>query len=73
MEANYREVWMTTFLPLIPENGYQDYEDSDLREIISISDDNERDEFKKYAYTDPTAVANLKTFNPINWWNDTRF
>jgi hypothetical protein len=67
MKANYREVWRTTFLPLISENAYQDHEDSDLREMMGILEDNERDEFKKYAYTDPTAVANLKTFNLINW------
>jgi hAT family C-terminal dimerisation region len=40
---------------------------------MGISDDNERDKFRKYAYTDPTAVVNLKTFNLINWWNNTRF
>jgi hypothetical protein len=57
---------MITFLPLIPKNEYQDHEDSDLRKIINISDDNERDEFKKYVYTDFTAVINLKTFNLIN-------
>jgi hypothetical protein len=67
MKANCREAWTTTFLPLIPENGYQDCEDSDLREMMGISDNNERDKFRKYAYTDPTAVANLKTFNLINW------
>jgi hypothetical protein len=36
---------MITFLPLISENKYQDYEDSGLREIINISEDNERDNF----------------------------
>jgi hypothetical protein len=34
--------------------------------MIGILEDNERDKFKKYVYTDPTAVANLKTFNLIN-------
>jgi hypothetical protein len=73
MEANCRDVWITIFLPLIPENKPQDYDDSDLREIIGILDSNERDEFRKYAYTNPTVVTNLKTFNPINWWYDSRF
>ena len=32
--------------------------------------DTEKDEFEKYARNDHIPIMDLKTFNPIFWWND---
>jgi hypothetical protein len=34
--------------------------------------DAEKDEFKNYAHSHPTAIPDHKAFTPISWWNDAK-
>src|SRR5436305_1707060 len=39
---------------------------------MGLLSDTDEDEFQKYAYRDPTPIEDLKTFNPIAWWDDAK-
>jgi hypothetical protein len=65
MEANYREVWTTEFLPRLPQNlAHSSSDDSYTREVMGLFQDNKSDEFSKYDSA-PTFDNNLNTFNSI--------
>jgi hypothetical protein len=57
MEAKCREVWTTEFLPLVPKKtSTKDSDDTFLREIMGLSEEDKRDEFGKYD-SDPHKLA----------------
>jgi hypothetical protein len=59
MEARYREVWATEFLPLLLKDASsKKNRDIFFYNVMGLSQDDESDEFCKYD-RDPTVISNL--------------
>jgi hypothetical protein len=72
LETSCRETWTNQYLPLLPEDTpVKKSDDSYMREVMGLPQDNEVDEFSRYIQ-DVTPASNLNTFNPIKWWDDAK-